>query len=356
MRLRRNFNLVWLALLVVLFGGGVSQNVEGQSPSKQSKVIEKSSPSVKDGRSSKPNQSVAELIEQLNHKSYKQRRLAEKKLFQRGNESVSHLIAAVNSGTPEISVRALGILEQIYTNPKTEEKTVERVEDGLEAMRDSQNLSVSTRAALVLERNQDLAERRALAAIKQLGGIVRYYDPRDFQQQLGNGFPNPPQIRGGIIVQPSQKTISYVLLGDRWKGGDEGLKYLKRLPGLRNLYVAQNKKFQPASAKALNKLELSIPNLTIQYRGLACLGVRGAPMTVNGIGCQVTSVEKGSAADKGQIKPFDQIVRFANKPVDNFQTLVKLIAEHSPGETVPVEVIRRGQRKSLKVVLQGWRK
>jgi S1-C subfamily serine protease len=149
-----------------------------------------------------------------------------------------------------------------------------------------------------------------------------------------------------------------VLLGDNWKGGDAGLKYLKRIPGLRNLYVAQNKKFQPATAKALSSLESSIPNLSIQYRGLSCLGVRGAITNVNGaaVGCQVTSVEKGSAADKGNVKAYDQITHFANNPVANFQTLVKLIAEHNPGETVQIDVLRRGKKHSLKVVLQGWKK
>jgi S1-C subfamily serine protease len=56
------------------------------------------------------------------------------------------------------------------------------------------------------------------------------------------------------------------------------------------------------------------------------------------------------------VKAYDQITHFANNPVANFQTLVKLIAEHNPGETVQIDVLRRGKKHSLKVVLQGWKK
>lgn len=300
--------------------------------------------------SAKPSaKSISQLIGQLDHSSYSVRTNAGRRLAKLGEAAVVPLAKTARTGSLEASARAVAILEHIYADPDSSEKTVERVETILESLRDSARAQAGGRAAQVLARHTDLRERRALAAVTRLGGIVRYYD----SEILLGGAPQGAQRIG-------ERQISYILLGDQWKGGDAGIKYLKRISGLRNLYVAQNKKFQPISAKARENLERAIPNLSIQLRGLACLGVRGSPTNVNGTGCTVSSVDKGSAADLAKVKAYDQITRFAGKPVNSFGNLVKLIAEHSPGDKVPVEVLRveGGTRRklTLQVVLQGWKK
>lgn len=306
----------------------------------------------KESSSAKPSkQSIPELIRQLDHKSYIVRNAAGRQLSRLGGDAVAPLAKTARTGSLEASARAIAILEHIYTDPESSEKTVERVELALESLRESKRAQAGGRAAQVLARHDDLRERRALAAVKRLGGIVRYYDT---EMLLGGAPPGNPG------VDADQRQISYILLGDQWKGGDDAVKYLKRIVGLRNLYVAQNKKFQPISAKARDELEKSIPNLSIQLRGLACLGVRGSPTNINGTGCTVSSVDKGSAADLAKLKAYDQISRFAGKPVEDFQGLVKLIADHSPGEKVKVEVIRPDggtmRKLTLTVELQGWKK
>ena len=97
-----------------------------------------------------------------------------------------------------------------------------------------------------------------------------------------------------------------------------------------------------------------MPNLTIQERGLACLGVSGSPTNANGFGCFVQTVKPGSAAAKGKIRPSDYITHFAGKKVSSFQVMVKLIAEHDPGEKVSIVVNRGGQKITLSIVLGEW--
>eukprot|EP00913_Durusdinium_trenchii_P013333 g12514.t1 len=327
-----NFGRIVHGIAMLMVGGWVSMTAAspGFADAKDSKAAKVSK-----------KKSVAELIELLDHKSYAIRTASSRALSEYGRKAIAPLSEVARTGSLEASARAIAILERIYTDLDGDDATVEQVESTLERLRESKRATVSGRAAQVLSRNSDLREKRALAAIKRLGGIVRYYDS---QVLLGGPPQGLPAVEG--------RTISYILLGDLWKGGDEGVKYLKRIPGLRNLYVAQNKKFQPISAKAREDLEKSIPNLSIQLRGLACLGVRGNVTNVNGNGCTVSSVDKGSAADLGKVKAYDQIAKFDGKPVDNFESLVKLIADHSPGEKVELEVIRPDRAGPRRLKLQ----
>ncbi len=61
--------------------------------------------------------------------------------------------------------------------------------------------------------------------------------------------------------------------------------------------------------------------------------------------------DPGSPAQKAGIQPNDIIVAVDGTPVDRVSTLQRLIRGHEPGETVTVDVMRYGDRKSFKVRL-----
>jgi len=290
--------------------------------------------------------SIAELIRRLSHDRYAVRQAAMIALAGRGKEAIPQLLAAADKQEAEALARTIRILERLYADLNSDDATVLAAESALESLRNSKRASAAQMARLALERHDDLRERRALAAIKRLGGIVQY-TPAGLQ----NTTPDPFNHNG-------EPQVNYILLGRKWKGGDEGLKYITRLTSIPrlNLYVARNKKFTPISLKAQNELQRTMPNISIQERGLACLGVSGSPQAFNNLGCYVTYVKQGSAAAKANLQPGDIISKFAGKKVDSFQKLVDLIAEHNPGESVPVDIIRRGQKISKKVVLAEWTK
>ena len=72
---------------------------------------------------------------------------------------------------------------------------------------------------------------------------------------------------------------------------------------------------------------------------------------VTGVYVRAYSTETDSPAKEAGIQPGDVIVSADGKPADRVSTLQRIIRAHKPGETVTLDVMRFGQRKSFKVKL-----
>ncbi|NOZ12240.1 MAG: Do family serine endopeptidase [Acidobacteria bacterium] len=70
-------------------------------------------------------------------------------------------------------------------------------------------------------------------------------------------------------------------------------------------------------------------------------------------GALIQTVQKGMAADKAGLKPYDIIVALNGKPVKNNDELVHLVASHRPGDKVKVTVSRNGKTKTFGVTLSS---
>jgi serine protease Do len=66
-------------------------------------------------------------------------------------------------------------------------------------------------------------------------------------------------------------------------------------------------------------------------------------------GALVRMVERGGPAAEAGIQPGDVIVRYNEKPIDESDELVALVTRTDPGTTVPVEIVRNGERRTLRV-------
>jgi S1-C subfamily serine protease len=64
---------------------------------------------------------------------------------------------------------------------------------------------------------------------------------------------------------------------------------------------------------------------------------------------QAASVERGGPASRAGFEQGDIIVGFAGQPVAGFDDLHRLLTEEKLGESVPVTVLRRGQRLTLEI-------
>ncbi|MFJ2987783.1 DegQ family serine endoprotease [Collimonas sp. NPDC087041] len=68
-------------------------------------------------------------------------------------------------------------------------------------------------------------------------------------------------------------------------------------------------------------------------------------------GALVSSVDKGSPADKGGMQTGDVILRFNGQSINHSADLPSLVADTAPGTSSKIDVIRNGQEKTLVVKL-----
>jgi PDZ domain len=277
---------------------------------------------------------IPSLIDRLDSDEYRDRQHATRLLKEAGAAAVEPLVAIAASGSLEAAVRAIRILQAIYVSG--DDAAVDAAEAALERLKQATNPAVASRAEHVLALNYDVRERRAITEIERLGGTVHYFNA---------AFPDPrfPDVL--------RNQVQAVVLGKAWRGGDEGLKYVRRLAELPMLYLIDGT--GAVSEQAEQQLLADMPELKIQHRSRACLGVGGTPGP--GIeGCLVTQVKPGSAADRAGIQENDVIRRFGGKDVADFESMVKVIYDYEPGDRVKVEVERRGRALELDVVMDGW--
>jgi hypothetical protein len=265
---------------------------------------------------------------------FQTRRMATKKLIEIGKPGISLLTDAALEGEPEVVLRALAVLEALYIGSDAE--ATDSAEEALDKLLASKSKTAANRARLVVEANYAVRQKRALVQIEKLGGkIVRYSD--QFSGRTIQLDPNDPD------------PIQYILLGTSWKGGDNGLKHIKRLTQLRNLYLISG----TISEKAEEELKVSMPQMTVQKRGKAYLGISGSQTNpVGKAGCYVSIVTPNGPASSAGIRPGDIIVEFGGKPVAGFQPLIEMIGKRDPKEKIKAIVERRVQQGGVTV----WKK
>ncbi len=277
---------------------------------------------------------VVQLVAELDAPRFAVREAAMRALMRMGKPAVKPLAKAAEGDSLEVTVRAIAILQYIYSS--VAEDAVESAELALEDLAESENRSIASRANSVLQANVAVRRKRAIGKIQELGGIFlnksSVYDPND-----------------RIILG---KSLSALQLGLSWKGGDQGLRYVKRLANLTRIIFIE--RTNDISNEALQALTGALPNLTIVHRGPAFLGVK-AFESVFGSPCQIVTVQEGSAAFKAKMKSGDVVVSFDDKPVSDFDALVDLVRDKNPGDTVSVKVVREGKSVILQVTLDSWK-
>ncbi|MGH9793976.1 MAG: M20/M25/M40 family metallo-hydrolase [Candidatus Acidiferrales bacterium] len=69
-------------------------------------------------------------------------------------------------------------------------------------------------------------------------------------------------------------------------------------------------------------------------------------------GVRFADVREGSPAAQAGLKGGDILVEFAGKPIKNLYDFTYALRAHKPGETVPVTVLRKGEKLAVKVTLE----
>lgn len=68
-------------------------------------------------------------------------------------------------------------------------------------------------------------------------------------------------------------------------------------------------------------------------------------------GALIAGVEKNSPADKGGLEAGDIILKFDGKAINTSSDLPRVVAATKPGKAVPVEIIRKGNGKTLQLTI-----
>ncbi len=284
---------------------------------------------------------IEEWIEQLDSDAFWVRERASENLRRAGGAALDPLTQAAESPVAEVSARAARILLELS---ETSNRDVALV--ALQRLAHLNNRRWERDAAIaVLERMQ---EEKAVAELNRMGATVR----------------GEHHAGGGIIVLELN-------LGDEYRGGDEGLKFvgdLKSLQTLRayhapitdqglkelkpppSLVLAQFYGTQITDA-GLQAFRESFPDIHVDFGRGAFLGVRGLEPPNP---AQVSDVIRGSAADAAGIMRGDVITKVDGQPVKDFQELKERIGKHRAGDKATLEVSRNGQNLTKQVVLGRW--
>ena len=67
------------------------------------------------------------------------------------------------------------------------------------------------------------------------------------------------------------------------------------------------------------------------------------------------AIMPGSPADKAGLAENDIILELDGQKVDKDNSLARLIARHSPGDTVTLKILHKGEEKEVKVKLEQFK-
>jgi hypothetical protein len=286
-------------------------------------------------------ETVARLVRELDAADYQARSRATRQLAQGGAEVVELLKPAMTEGSLERRYRALDVLGKIYSRGDAD--SFDAIEVILDLTSRNPNTSLAATAQNLLEANYETRQRLAIADIQKLGGKILHSAPREV---------GPPGDADPERELP-RNIVSAVILDQEWKGGDDGLKHVKRLTRLTFMYRV---KAANISDEAIQDLSQALPGLTIEVRGGAYFGITGSRLVGAGERCRISSVSPGGPAANAGIQPEDVILQFDGLAVKDFTQLIDLIATKSPHDKIAVALERNGQPLNVTVELLPWPK
>jgi hypothetical protein len=347
---------------------------------------------------------VSAWIRELDADEFDTRETATLNLWAAGSTVLPSLRPVMSKGTLEATTRALFVVRQLglAANLDAQDEAGQLLNQLAEQ---TESPSLARRAAATLADLTAQRSAQAVAALEELGAKISRMqldvnnplDERVDSIEIGEKFQgdesdlrrlkwiievrtlllNGPQVVDDwikrAVVMPGLEELHIY----RAKISDESLQALSDHPSLRTLGV-YNTPIHDTALKPLEKLPLlsfvklygtrvsqeasdkfeADSGLTIDFRKGAFMGVGGQPIEGR---CLITTVHRGSPADKAGIQPNDTIVRFGGAEVTSFNKLTELIAPREFGDEVEVEILRPVldgqipyQTLTAKVTLGGW--
>lgn len=287
--------------------------------------------------SPKPLPPVKLLVERLGSPKFAVRAAATRDLGRSGGGAVPALKAAAESEQPEVSIRALSALENVWLRAMEadDDASAGAALSALDALSASEDQVLSARVEAMLASYEALLQKYAINEVRRLGGTVRI--SREMTDVNNDGSLRPH--------------VQYVVIGLQWTGGEEGLRHVRRVgPG--GVFFIKGASVPDGTVERFQ----AAAGVPVAVRGAAHLGVKGTAAPIQGIeGVLIESTQPGSAAEKAGLRAGDVIVKFDGQDVQDFEQLVKEIAKTAPGQTIAVTVKRQGEPVELTVTMDEWK-
>lgn len=291
----------------------------------------------------KPLPPVPLLIERLGSPKFAERAAATRDLARSGEAGVAALREAALSDQPEVSIRAVAALENLWLLAmENDDQDVGDVAlAALDQLSYTGSKALQTRVDALLGAYTPLIERHALNELRRMGATLKYSESILLTNDDGT----------------SQPSVQHVVIGTKWTGGEDGLRHIRRVrsgTGMLGVYFIDGVELPDG---AVDRFKAAAgDDLTITRRGASYLGVQSGMFPIQGIdGCLVTGVEPDTPAAKAGVQPQDVFVRFHDKKISTFQQLVDEIKLTVPGDTIDATVLREGKPIELKITMEEWK-
>jgi hypothetical protein len=341
---------------------------------------------------------LARWIEELAADKFIVREDATLALVEAGLAAVEPLAKALPRADLETATRGIHVLRELALSG--DDGAEDAARGALEALAAGDSRSASSQAAGTLARLDEIRQQRAIDSLERLGAEVGY----SLQAQVGLRIESDvTSVRIGPSFRGTDKDLAQL----RWLGnvqsltlegeritddslrglagmkslvglslkrakithqalagvgeleqlrvvevfyspvGDEALGLLKQLknPDLVKLYGTK------MSKQTVEELQLALPGAKVDARSGGFLGVG---CQAHPLGCGVSIVHPGSAADKAGIQPGDVITRYEDRKVQDFEELTQLIGQNVPDDTVTLQIWREGETFTKEVKLGEW--
>ncbi len=287
-----------------------------------------------------PNPTTAEIelwIRNLDSDVYAERQVAMKNLRKSGVAGITALTQVARGSNLEATARAIELLTQLYESPDA--GVAMAADEAMESLLENGPAVAVVRTQQVLAITLGPVRRRhAIAAIKRLGGSI---------------FPTQELDEDGEKMVEAdlndEGTISHIVLGSKWTGGINGIKYLQRLPDLRTMSIT---KTIPLTSEEQDLLRAKLAGVRIDVRNPAYMGIRSGQRFEEN--CVIEHVVPDSPADRGGLLKGDEVTHINGQRVTGFVALTELLADKNGGDIVYVEVRRGEEYLELEVTLGEW--
>ena len=286
---------------------------------------------------------IQELIREVDSDDFSERIAASNELAVAGASAVEPLKQLALEGNAESGFRALKILQSLYVRSLilSDEKLATAVEAAFKSIKKSNRIDLASRLERMFATHSDVNERVAIRRVRLLGGLV----------SKSIKWVRAPQMLKVMPLRSGEEPKgTMVVIGKKWKGGDDGLVHLERIASLVDVYIAKS---APISDVGFERLRTSLRYAEVHQRSAARLGVSSLS-TWGNEECVISTISRGSSADKAGMKVGDVLMTFGPDRVGNFNSLVDLIMKYDPGDSVKSVVRRNGRAVVLTVKLQAW--
>lgn len=256
--------------------------------------------------------SSSQLVDLLSSSRDVVRRSAAARLLAQGANAIPALVNAIPEANEHELNQIFLVLEDLYVS--SDENVADVAEDAIEQLAASGTREIRHGAEQVFQSNMSRRHLRACSRIESFGGQF---------------VASPMSYRGGDPLNP----FVIAIIKDDWTGGDEGLKYLRRiLPTLIAVHISTE---APVSEDALEMLTSFV---AVRRENEACLGVELQERTDEGL--TIRRLVPYSPASVANLQRFDRIVRLAGEPIANYYDFIMQLRKLHYGDQVELVVLR----------------